>query len=123
MMQERFFGIGKFDRCSEFFQQFRCRLITVGAFAANCVPENVLQQHKYSGIDTFKYICTVIEMIRREAAALMGFRMPTHQLIKEKMLIDLTQHTTRCSNRSNKSQKHLITGHAAVETEAELIQI
>ena len=39
------------------------------------------------------------------------------------MLIDLTQHTTRCSNRSNKSQKHLITGHAAVETEAELIKI
>ena len=41
----------------------------------------------------------------------------------EKMLIDLTQHTTRCSNRSDKSQEHLISRHAAVETEAELIQI
>ena len=42
---------------------------------------------------------------------------------KKKMLIDLTQHTTRCSNRSDKSQEHLISRHAAVETEAELIQI
>ena len=39
------------------------------------------------------------------------------------MLIDLTQHTTRCSNRSDKSQEDLISGHTAVETEAELIQI
>ena len=39
------------------------------------------------------------------------------------MLIDLTQHTTRCSNRSDKSQEHLISSHAAVEAEAELIQI
>lgn len=39
------------------------------------------------------------------------------------MLIDLTQHSTRCSNRSDKSQEHLITGHAAVESEAELIQV
>ena len=39
------------------------------------------------------------------------------------MLSDLTQHTTRCSNRSDKSQEYLISRHAAVETEAELIQI
>ena len=39
------------------------------------------------------------------------------------MLIDLTQHTTRCSNRSNKSQEYLISSHAAVETEAEFVQV
>ena len=43
--------------------------------------------------------------------------------IFEKMLIDLTQHTTRCSNRSDKSQEHLISSHAAVETEAEFVQV
>ena len=43
--------------------------------------------------------------------------------LNDLMLIDLTQHTTRCSNRSDKSQEHLISRHAAVETEAELIQI
>ena len=45
------------------------------------------------------------------------------EMINRLMLIDLTQHTTRCSNRSDKSQEYLISRHAAVETEAELIQI
>ena len=40
-----------------------------------------------------------------------------------KMLIDLTQHATRCSNSSGQAQEYLIARHAAVETETVLVQI
>ena len=43
--------------------------------------------------------------------------------IKEKMLIDLTQHATRCSDSSGQAQEYLIARHAAVETETVLVQI
>ena len=41
----------------------------------------------------------------------------------EKMLIDLTQHATRCSDSSGQAQEYLIARHAAVETETVLVQI
>ena len=43
--------------------------------------------------------------------------------IKFKMLIDLTQHATRCSDSSGQAQEYLIAHHAAVETETVLVQI
>ena len=43
--------------------------------------------------------------------------------IKFKMLIDLTQHATRCSDSSGQAQEYLIARHAAVETETVLVQI
>ena len=39
------------------------------------------------------------------------------------MLIDLTQHATRCSDSSGQAQEYLIARHAAVETETVLVQI
>ena len=39
------------------------------------------------------------------------------------MLIDLTQHATRCSDNSGQAQEYLIARHAAVETETVLVQI
>ena len=43
--------------------------------------------------------------------------------VKNKMLIDLTQHATRCSDSSGQAQEYLIARHAAVETETVLVQI
>ena len=43
--------------------------------------------------------------------------------IYDKMLIDLTQHATRCSDSSGQAQEYLIARHAAVETETVLVQI
>ena len=39
------------------------------------------------------------------------------------MLIDLTQHATRCSDSSGQAQEYLIARHAAVETETVLVQV
>ena len=39
------------------------------------------------------------------------------------MLIDLTQHTTRCSDGSGQAQENLIARHTAVEAEAVFVQI
>ena len=39
------------------------------------------------------------------------------------MLIELTQHATRCSDSSGQAQEYLIARHAAVETETVLVQI
>ena len=39
------------------------------------------------------------------------------------MLIDLTQHATRCSDSSGQAQEYLIARHAAVETKTVLVQI
>ena len=47
----------------------------------------------------------------------------TPQQKKQKMLIDLTQHATRCSDSSGQAQEYLIARHAAVETETVLVQI
>ena len=43
--------------------------------------------------------------------------------INWKMLIGLTQHTTRCSDSSNQPKKDLFTSHTTVKAEAILIQI
>ena len=43
--------------------------------------------------------------------------------LKKIMLIDLTQHATRCSDSSGQAQEYLIARHAAVETETVLVQI
>ena len=40
-----------------------------------------------------------------------------------KMLIDLAQHTTGCSNSPGKVQEDLIAGHTAVKAETEFIKI
>ena len=45
------------------------------------------------------------------------------ETIFAKMLIDLTQHATRCSDSSGQAQEYLIARHAAVETETVLVQI
>ena len=42
---------------------------------------------------------------------------------RQLMLIDLTQHATRCSDSSGQAQEYLIARHAAVETETVLVQI
>ena len=49
--------------------------------------------------------------------------MPFRQLKSFLMLIDLTQHATRCSDSSGQAQEYLIARHAAVETETVLVQI
>ena len=59
----------------------------------------------------------------REAATVRLRKTAPIFLIKFLMLIDLTQHATRCSDSSGQAQEYLIARHAAVETETVLVQI
>ena len=56
-------------------------------------------------------------------AATRSFSVIVTEIIFSKMLIDLTQHATRCSDSSGQAQEYLIARHAAVETETVLVQI